>query len=380
MRSLFSLFITQLLFTGREHRNIVNMTISPYSNTGLQLELDVLQGALLALGRTTGLLASVCAELADGGPGGPDVAINIKQDDLVLRYEVAVKPQIDRVAQLALVQQQLKQWHKPALLVSQRISPKLAAWCREADLQFIDAAGNAYLRAPGLRVFVSGEALAAEVIRRPSRASSAASLRALFPVVAAPSQFVNASYRDIAAAAGVSLGAVSIAFDDLQRRGLIDKGTRDTERFVLQPAALLDGWVSHYSVGLEPRLGARRFSASKADWWQGDALAGTDACWGGEAAAAQITGYLRPAQLKLYLPAASSAEDIKTLARRHQLRADPAGDIEILNAFWHGVPGHSDRLVPAVLVYADLLATHDPRNLETAGVIREQHIELLRSR
>ena len=64
------------------------------------------------------------------------------------------------------------------------------------------------------------------------------------------------------------------------------------------------------------------------------------------------------------------------LVKQHRLRADPQGTIEILDAFWNfQLEGPQPDLVPPLLVYADLMATLDPRNLEVAKRIREQHID-----
>ena len=60
----------------------------------------------------------------------------------------------------------------------------------------------------------------------------------------------------------------------------------------------------------------------------------------------------------------------------HRLRADPQGQVETLEAFWK-LPGADTApdLVPPLLVYADLMATLDPRNLEVAKQIRAQYVE-----
>jgi len=62
--------------------------------------------------------------------------------------------------------------------------------------------------------------------------------------------------------------------------------------------------------------------------------------------------------------------------KEHRLRADPDGEVEILDTFWN-FPAETRQpdIVPPLLVYADLLATLDPRNLEIAKRIREEHID-----
>lgn len=55
-----------------------------------------------------------------------------------------------------MIKAQFEHYPKPALLVAPRITQQMAQACREAGIQFLDAAGNVYLKAEGLLVFVTG--------------------------------------------------------------------------------------------------------------------------------------------------------------------------------------------------------------------------------
>ena len=58
-----------------------------------------------------------------------------------------------------------------------------------------------------------------------------------------------------------------------------------------------------------------------------------------------------------------------------KLRKKTAGDVEILRPFWkfdHGYIGIE--ISPLLLVYADLMATGDDRNIETAGIIYDNYL------
>ncbi|MGD9182654.1 MAG: type IV toxin-antitoxin system AbiEi family antitoxin, partial [Desulfobacterales bacterium] len=51
------------------------------------------------------------------------------------------------------------------------------------------------------------------------------------------------------------------------------------------------------------------------------------------------------------------------------------GNVEILNLFWNfKLNTFNNDLVHPVLVYADLMATGDHRNIETAGMIYDAEI------
>ena len=98
------------------------------------------------------------------------------------------------------------------------------------------------------------------------------------------------------------------------------------------------------------------------------------AYWGGEIAAEKLTGYLKPERITIYV---EGKPDKLILANR--LRPDVNGEIEILEAFWatDEVLQQND-IAPPLLVYADLMASTDPRNIETAKLIRDHHVAQIR--
>jgi hypothetical protein len=57
------------------------------------------------------------------------------------------------------------------------------------------------------------------------------------------------------------------------------------------------------------------------------------------------------------------------------LKKDVRGNIEVLEVFWDADCDWNDKeVVHPLLVYADLLATRDARNLETARRLYDDHI------
>ncbi|RDU94749.1 hypothetical protein DWV00_32590 [Trinickia dinghuensis] len=263
----------------------------------------------------------------------------------------------------------------PILLATAYLTPVLADECVEQGLQFIDLAGNLYVHAPGQHVLVTGRPANPDIKRlalrsgKPAVSASASALRMIFVLVSAP-ELINRPYREIASSAGVALGAVGSVFDDLRERGML-AGTDD--RRLLDPAALREEWAINYSLRLLPKLNVQRFTASDPSWWQHAQLPARQAWWSGEVAAAKLTGQLRPASQTLYVEPAARPAAIMALAKRHRLRADPAGTLEIIDAFWHLDEARMKQLtVPPLLVYADLQRTREPRNAEVAMLIRDQ--------
>ena len=142
-----------------------------------------------------------------------------------------------------------------------------------------------------------------------------------------------------------------------------------------EPARLLDEWVTNFPIKLRPKLNPRRFQEPDPGWWQ-QARLEAGARWGGEVAATRLTGHLKPATCTIYLQPEKAREALAALVKQHRLRADPRGNVEVLDTFWNLPPGENQPdLVPPLLVYADLMATLDPRNLEVAKRIREHYLD-----
>ncbi len=338
-------------------------------------EHNILEQALAAFTRATGLPATMVAKEPKLPGPHPDAVIEVEGPGKRLELVVEIKA-VDREITLAAAKQQLKALGKPGVLVTPYLTAELATRCREKlDLQFMDTAGNAYLRAPGLYVFIRGERPPGGV--RPvvgtRGGGTATALRVVFALLCQP-ELLNAPYRDIVRAAGVALGAVGWVFFDLHGRGHVLGGQRTRDRRLVDPGRLLDEWVTNYPIKLRPRLNPGRFRVADPRWWQKARLP-EGALWGGEVAAAKLTEHLNPAAYTVYIDPARRHEGIGQLAKRHQLRADPAGQLEILDTFWNFPEAAKQReLVPPLLVYADLLGSLDPRNLEIAKRIREEHL------
>jgi hypothetical protein len=139
---------------------------------------------------------------------------------------------------------------------------------------------------------------------------------------------------------------------------------------LIQKEKLLHQWVAAYPEQLRPKQSLGRFRGENG-WWQQKKLDPLIAQWGGEVAAARLTQYLKPELITIYV----TAQQLNQLLLENRLKRDLAGDVEILARFWK--PGEMwkyDDLVHPILIYADLLATGNQRNIETAKMIYEQYI------
>jgi hypothetical protein len=126
--------------------------------------------------------------------------------------------------------------------------------------------------------------------------------------------------------------------------------------------------VEAYALELYPKLTLARFDSPDPNWWRSakDALLASGAQWGGETAAHILDDYLRPARTIVY-----AREVPQRLVLENRLRkAQGIGDVEIREKFWNFEPTNP-LIVPTLLVYADLMASADPRQIEQAQRLRE---------
>ena len=344
-------------------------------------ELATLLRAFEALHRTTG----ITGHRIEGEPiiaqgFRADARVEIEANGQRYPYLAEIK-RVDRFATLRDIKAQyaLQGQGEQPLLVAPRITTETAEKCRELDLQFIDATGNAYLHGPGLYVLVKGQRpIEGEELQLPDkegkRAGTATHLRVVFGLLCKP-ELLNAPYRNIVQAAGVALGTIGWVFFDLNGRGITTGGKGKGDRVMLERQKLIQEWVTNYPIKLRTKLNPRRFRAQKADWWKDVDITRYGAQWGAEPAAEKLTGYLRPQAITIYLHKQQGQKNLTKLVAENRLRPDVKGDIEILDAFWDFDDERPMlETVPPLLAYADLLATLDPRNLEAAKLIHDQYL------
>lgn len=340
-------------------------------------EFWLLEHALHTFQKTTGLSARIVAGESTTGNGcKADARIEILVNEQPHLYWVEIK-QVDRFAAIGHVKNQLEQYGQHGLLVAQRITDKTAEKCRELNVQFIDGQGNAYLHGPNWFVWVKGQRVLTshesdiDSLESP-RAGTATALRIIFALLCHP-ELLNAPYRKIKQVAGVALGAIGWVFHDLNKRGLTVSGKKNTRR-ILERQRVIDEWVINYPIKLRPKLNAKHFHAENADWWKRLDVARYGAQWGGEVAAEKLTGHLKPSTVTLYMRPEQMRQNLTKLVVENKLRSSPNGEIEVLETFWNFESDDRTDVVPPLLVYADLLATMDPRNFEVGRMLLEQNI------
>lgn len=270
--------------------------------------------------------------------------------------------------------------NSPLLVVGPRLHPSSAETLRARGLWYIDGAGNAYLRNQnGLLIDVRGRRSAApeqpdtlgdrlhgDGPRNPFTPKRA---QVVCVLLAAP-ELVEAPLRDIAECAGVSVGMAKETMDTLRTTGFLEHlGSR---RRLVRAGELLDLWAAAYPGGLGR---ANRLLVAGGDIHAWSAPAGLQVAVSGEQA---VPGDIRnPESLVVYVRAADNGLPADLLIHNRWHR-DTHGSIVIRKLFWRNLPDQRPRIAPAALIYADLLASHEPRQLEVAHHMRRQDDRLAR--
>lgn len=329
-------------------------------------EETVLEEAFAALRRTAGIEAQIIKRCDPHAAG--DALIEVETAAKKYKFLAEVKT-VRHFATIGLVKEQLTQLDRGVypLLVAPFITRALAEHCRALHLPFLDTAGNAYLDAPGLTVYITGEPrpdVARNELRY--RAYTTVGMKVVFALLCRP-ELAEATRRNLAAAAQVALGTVGPVIEDLKNRGYL---VQRNKTVLTNTKKLMEEWVARFPDALRPKLFKNRYQAD-IDRLLTLNLHEQRAFWGAEVAAQRLTGYLKPERFAIYLHG-----DGKPLLNRARMRLDPKGNTELLQVFWGFPvdPNHAD-LVPPLLAYADLMATQDGRNLEAARLLYEQFLE-----
>jgi hypothetical protein len=254
------------------------------------------------------------------------------------------------------------------LLITEFVNPVLMETIETYGINFIDTAGNALIKVPPLFIKIKGNKLDEEKkIKETQKTFNTAALQTIFALLCNPGLERN-PIREIVEYAEANIGTVHRTLKELERQGYLHKIPNQNNK-VMDKEGLLEGWITLYPERLRLKHLLGRYEMD------GELIRKLDlkpygALWGGEPAAAKLTNdFLQPFIYTIYLD-----EKQGEFILRNKLKKRPQGNLILMKKFWnfenHDYPG----LTHPILVYADLLATGDPRNTETAKIIYEKDI------
>ena len=300
---------------------------------------------------------------------GYDYLVKGKVFGIAFTWYVEVKKYLTKAGELQALLNKEKLEH-PFLLATEYVNPEAATRLHEVGIQFIDTIGNAFVNQPPLFIFVKGNKPEKKEKAVPTvRLFKGVGLKVVFALLCRP-ELVEMPYRDLAEMTNVALGTVKNTMTELILKGFIlAKGKKGKK--MLNKEKLFDRWIEAYPDNLKPKLLMGRFQG-KENWWRDIQLDPAIAQWGGEVAAAKLTGYLKPETVTLYV----NKNRLADIVIANKLKKDPQGNVEILEQFWQVENGLDEgETVHPFIVYADLIAIGDQRTMETARIIYEQHIK-----
>ena len=286
------------------------------------------------------------------------------------------------------------------ILVADYINPVMAQKLKQENVQFIDVAGNAYINIEQTYIFIAGKkqnkSLHTGSHQESNRAFEPKGLIVTYGFLTNPT-LLNASYREIAASTGVAVGTVGKVISALKSGKYIRESVKNKNRQITNYQKLLDRWVEAWPEKLKPKHYLGTFTTDQHNWWKDIPIQDYLGYWGGETAGAIYTGYLNPQVTTIYIPKIMQAKLIrKTRLVKAADEAQIIGEVtHMYSPFWiiesdniakqHSLDPliHSNEYQPIsadkglanpVLVYADLVATGDTRNIETAEALYDRRI------
>lgn len=277
-----------------------------------------------------------------------------------------------------------KQWGKATelLLLADYVNPFLASQLKSAGINFIDTAGNLFLkREPELYLYVEGKKPPVFQKDKPTRLFQPSGLALLFGLLIEP-ESVNLPYRHLASVNGVALGTVGWVKRDLKEQGYLEPIGKDRFR-IIRRKELFDRWVQGYASRLRPKLfvGEYRDLSNNFDrvvktFRQHALEQGMLWCVSGGFGADEIIHHYQGNTLTLFVESWRQNEALKGL----KWLPVSGGPITILKSFSplvFQIKGNQQRTPVAhpLLIYAELLHHGMDRDLETARLIYKEYLE-----
>lgn len=296
----------------------------------------------------------IALSLDEPPASGVDAVATLSRAGVTARYAVEVKVPMT----LSALAGPGPSTPYPRLIVGDHISRRSAAAFRSAGIQFVDAQGNAYITFDSVFIDVQGrtesEAPRVHAAQRPSNLFSPGRAQVILVLLSWP-ELAGARVREIATAAGRSVGQTHDALRQLQQAGFLVP----TSKALTRTGELLDFWTAAYPAGLGRQLDTSQYHGDPAKpvrsespvYLSGESAAGVDIA--------------RPTTLTLYT---DSADPKLPIVNRWSRSPDHRPNIFVRHKFWTSPHPHDDddRNAPWPLVYADLLATGDARLAEVA--------------
>jgi len=332
---------------------------------------DSIKDAIFQLEGITGIKMKIKRETE-----GLDAIISIGGKHFSVEYKSEIRKSNKGIF-LSQINDLNKKSKNPIVIIAKYIASDVAVELRNKEINYIDIAGNAYLKEADFFIFISGQKVQRISKTNQSRAFQESGIKLIFCLIKYP-ESLNLSYRNLAKLSEISVGSVSHVIKELIDLSFILKVNK--KKLVLKnTSALLNRWIIAYNDILRPRLIKRQMRFSNKEdvrKWLSLPIQKVDDVnlWGGETAGAIITGLLKPKVFTIY-----TNGSWQNIAKRFKLIPDEQGEIEILSIFWNtDTDNTKNKTVPALLVYADLISSGYERNIQIANELLNNELQYIK--
>lgn len=263
------------------------------------------------------------------------------------------------------------------LIFCNHISPSLHKSMIENRLNYIDLAGNMLIERDNILININGK----KIINTQSSKDSnktlfySSSLKIIFHLLH-NKEFCQNNYRYISSVTGVSLGTIAKTIKKFQSLNILN----DIKELI-QPKELLELWVVNYAMNMRNKLVIGKYSFTKG-FNNHEIIKKLDdfpqTFIGNEASAELLDNYFHSKVLSIY-----TKDNVIDIIKSLYLKPDPKGQIEILEIFWNIDEIKismlkkdyfvSDKLVPLVLIYTDLINSNNSRAVTEANRLRDKY-------
>jgi hypothetical protein len=297
------------------------------------------------------------------------IELVLRDKEYDLKFTAEVIPFVNKT-NLGIIKNRLDRLDNVPLLITLVANNEITELLKNLGINFIDTAGNTNIHVPPLYINIKGQKLTTNKNVTGDNAGifQTAGLQIIFTLLCNPRLERN-PFREIAEMANVALGTVQVTMKYLEKHGFLI--TDEIQgKILVNKNKLLKEWTLGFPEKIKPKYYAGKFQLDNPEIIKTIDLKYFSALLGGETAAALLTNYLRPLIHTVYI-----GDKLGEFILRNRLKKNPDGNVEIVKKFWNFLDDNEIKnLVPAILIYTDLITTGDPRNIETANIIYEKEI------
>jgi len=342
-------------------------------------ERELVERCMEALQRTAPIERWKCRWPARNKATRVDARVELRLDGQRLELAVEAKRGLraTHVGPLTHLAHRVAEDGRNLVVCTDRVPEALGEDLRRAGIGYVDLGGNAFLRGPGAFLLITGRPA---VAAKTQGALTGTEVR-LLGVLLRDADAGEAVQKDLAARAGIALGAVGRARERLEQAHILTRMAKRTWRVTDREAGLrrfAEGWATVVRHKLRPTR-HRRLERGRRGKDLGRVLQkhldDLGCLLGGERAAALLTEDLHTDHATLH----TSPANRKHVAKALELVPDEEGPITLIDRYGQGdqlaLPVTRVPMVHPLLVWAECTTVPDERVARIAARLYERFLE-----